>query len=97
MRLDSGEVTTFKAYMDNIQAETGKTPDDFWRMANKKGFVKRGKVVASHAEMFAWLKSGIGLGHVRASFIILYVRLRAKDPKVSARMKEWAYSTGYKE
>ncbi len=92
-----GEGTTFKAYMDNIQAETGKTPDDFWRMANKKGFVKRGKVAASHAEMLEWLKAGMGLGHVRANFIILYLRLRAKDPKVSARMRKWAYDTGYKD
>ena len=88
---------TFKAYMDNIQAKSGKTPDAFWKLANKKGFVKRGKVVAKHADMLKWLKSDIGLGHVHANFMILYLRLRSNDPKVSAQSKKWAFSTGYKK
>ncbi len=87
---------TFKAYMDNIQARTGKTPEDFWKMANEKGFIKDGKIVAKHAEMLKWLKSDIGLGHVHANFIILYMRLRTNDPKVSEQSRKWANSTGYK-
>ncbi len=88
---------TFKAYMDNIQAKTGKTPEDFWKLAIKKGFVKRGKIVAKHAELLAWIKSEIGLGHVHANFIILYLRLCTNDPKVSTQSKNWAYSTGYQK
>ena len=88
---------TFKAYMDNIQAKTGKTPEDLWKLANKKGFVKRGNIVARHADLLAWLKSEIGLGHVHANFIIMYLRLRTNDPKVSAQSKKWAYGTGYKK
>jgi hypothetical protein len=85
---------TFKAYMENIQTLTGKKPDDFWKLANKKGFVKHGKIVATHAEMLKWLKSSaIGLGHVRANFMILYLQLRAKDPKITSNSKKWAYST----
>ena len=62
----------------------------------RKGHVKRGKVVASHAEMLAWLMSReVGLGHVHASFIIVYLRLRTNDPKVNAQAKRWAYGTGY--
>ena len=87
---------TFKAYMDNIQAKTGKTPEDFWKMANEKGFIKDGKIVAKHADMLKWLKSDIGLGHVHANFIILYLRLRTNDPKVSEQSRKWANSTGYK-
>ncbi len=35
-----------------------------------------------------WLKSKeIGLGHEHANFVIVYLRLRSKDPKVSALMK----------
>ena len=64
---------TFKAYMDNIQAKTGKTQEDFWKLATKNHFVKQGKIVAKHAELLAWLKSEIGLGHVRANFIIYYI------------------------
>jgi hypothetical protein len=82
--------------MENIQAKTGKTPDEFWKLAIKEGFVKDGRVVAKHAEMLKWLKTGIGLGHVHANLMILYLRLRAKDAGVSAGMKEWAYNTGYK-
>jgi hypothetical protein len=42
---------TFRAYVGNIQAKTSKTPDEFWKLATRKGFVKRGKVVAKRAEM----------------------------------------------
>ena len=54
---------TFKAYLDNIQAKTGKSPEDFFALANKKGLVKNGKIVAKYSELLAWLKSDIGLGH----------------------------------
>ena len=89
---------TFKGYSDNITVKSGMSLDDFWRLANAKGFVKGGKVVAQHSEMLAWLKGrDIGLGHVHANFLIAYLRLRANDPKVSTRMREWAYRTGYEE
>ncbi len=45
---------TFKAYTDNIQAKTGKTPQDFWKLAIKKGFVMRCKIVAKHAPRPSW-------------------------------------------
>ena len=67
---------TFKGYMENIQAKTCKTQEDFWKLAIKKRFVKRDKIVAKHADLLAWLESEIGLGHVHANFIILYLRLR---------------------
>jgi len=68
--------------MEDIQAKTGKSPVDFLKLANRKGFVKRGKVVAKHSEMLAWLKSNeVGLGHVHANFIIMYLRLRTDHPR----------------
>ena len=88
---------TFKAYAVNVEAKTGKSLDDFWRLAGEKGFVKRRKVVGRHAELLEWLKSDIGLGHVHANFVIMYIRLRGKDPKISTHMKTWANSTGYAE
>ena len=87
----------FKAYMGNIQEKTGKRPEDFWKVANEKGFIKEGKIVAKHGDMLAWLKTEIGLGHVQANFIILYLRLRTSDPKVSEQAKKWACKTGYLE
>lgn len=88
---------TYKAYMQNIEAKTGKTPEDLWKIANKMGFIKEGKIVATHAQLLGWLKSDIGLGHVHANMVIVYLRLRTNDPKVSEKMKNWAYSTGYRE
>jgi hypothetical protein len=88
---------TFRAYMESIQDKSGKTPEDFWKLANKKGFVKRGEITAKHADLLAWLKSDIGLGHVHANMIITYLRLRTNDPQLTATMKRWAYSTGYQE
>jgi uncharacterized protein DUF4287 len=78
---------TFKAYLDNIQAKTGKAPDDFLAMAKERGFVKDGVIVAKHAELLAWLKEDIGLGHGHANAIILYLRIRTNDPKVKGRPK----------
>ncbi len=73
---------TFKAYLVNIQAKTGKSPDEFVEIAKKKGFIKDGKIVAKHAELLSWLKTEIGLGHGHANTIILYLRIKTKDPKL---------------
>jgi hypothetical protein len=88
---------TFKAYMHNVEAKTGKSKEDLWRIANELGFIKQGKIIATHAELLKWLKSDIGLGHVHANFVISYLRLRTNDPKVSQQMRDWALSTGYEE
>lgn len=29
---------SFRAYLDNIQTKTGKSPDDFKKLAEQKGF-----------------------------------------------------------
>jgi hypothetical protein len=58
---------TYKAYVDNIRAKTGKTPEDFRKLARKKGLVKYG-------ELLEWLKSDCGLGHGHANAIILYIQ-----------------------
>ena len=51
---------TYKAYIDNIKLQTGKTPEDFVELAKKKGFIINGKTVAKHGEMLAWLKTEMG-------------------------------------
>jgi hypothetical protein len=83
--------------MENIQTKTGRKPTDFWNLAKEKGFIKDGKIVVKHGEMLNWLKTDIGLGHVQANFMILYLRLRTNDPNVSDQARKWAYETGYKE
>jgi hypothetical protein len=73
---------TFKAYLENIQAKTGKSPDNFLETASKKGFIKNGKIVAEYADLLAWLMSDVGLERRHANAIIYYLRIRTNDPKV---------------
>ena len=51
---------TFQAYLDTIKAKTGKIPDDFRKLAAKKGLTK-------YSDVMAWLKSDFGLGHGHAN------------------------------
>jgi hypothetical protein len=88
---------TYKAYMRNIEAKTGKNPQDFWILSNKLGLVKEEKIAVTRSKLLEWLKSDIGLGHVHANTVILYLRLRTNDPKLSDKMKKWAFSTGYQD
>jgi hypothetical protein len=53
---------SFQAYLDNIKAKTGKTPDDFRALAAQKGLTQ-------YSEVMAWLKSDFGLGHGHANAI----------------------------
>ena len=36
---------SFQAYIDNIKSKTGKSPADFKKLAEKKGFLKKGELV----------------------------------------------------
>lgn len=37
---------SFEAYLTNIKTKTGKSAEDFKKLAEKKGFLKSGKLVA---------------------------------------------------
>lgn len=56
---------SFQAYIDNIKAKTGKSPDDFKKLAEKKGFLKDGKLIPTvkATEITNWLKEEFQLGH----------------------------------
>jgi hypothetical protein len=58
---------TYKAYIDNIKAKTGKGPEYYRDEAKKKGLVK-------HSELLAWLKSECGLGHGHSNAMILFIQ-----------------------
>ena len=70
---------SFQAYLDNIKAKTGKTPEDFAKLAAKKGW-------ATHGEIVAWLKSDFALGHEHATAID-GVLLTSGAPKASPAQK----------
>jgi len=80
---------TLKAYLDNIQAKTGKTPDDFRALAQKKGLVKT-------SELLAWLQADFGLGRGHAMAIVHVLQL-ASAPKVSRADQIAAHFAGKKE
>ena len=65
---------TYKAYIDNIKAETGKGPEQYLAMAKRKR-------LTGHGELLAWLKTDMGLGHGHANAIILYI----KDPELGKK------------
>jgi hypothetical protein len=62
---------SFQAYIDNIKAKTGKTPEDFKKMATEKGFFENGALVKTvkATEITNWLKEEFELGHGHAMAI----------------------------
>ncbi len=54
---------SFQAYINNIKAKTGKSPDDFKKLAEKKGFLKDGEIMVKATEITNWLKEEFELGH----------------------------------
>ena len=70
---------TLKAYLDNIKAKTGKTPEDFRVLAEKKGLLQQG---VKTGEIVTWLKEDFGLGHGHAMAIVLTLK-NATQPKTN--------------
>ena len=62
---------SFEAYLTNIKAKTGKSADDFKKLAEKKGFLKKGELVdgVKASQITDWLKDKFDLGHGHAMAI----------------------------
>ena len=69
---------SFQAYIDNIRAKTGKTPADFKKLAEKKGFIQEGALnpKTKAGEIVAWLKEDFELGHGHA--MAIYASFKGK-------------------
>jgi len=69
---------SFQAYIDNIKAKTGKSPDDFKKLAEEKGFLKKGELVKTvkATAITDWLKADFELGHGHA--MAIYSTFRGK-------------------
>ncbi len=80
---------SFQAYVDNIQAKTGKSPADFRRLATDKGFAQGGKLKPSvkAGAVVAWLKVdfGVGPGHAMAIVALLKGKKGDRMPKSVTR------------
>jgi len=62
---------SFQAYIDNIKKKTGKSPEDFKKLAEKKGFLQKGQLQegVKAGQIIAWLKEDFDLGHGHAMAI----------------------------
>jgi Domain of unknown function (DUF4287) len=80
---------SFRAYLDNVKAKTGKTPDDFAKLATRQG-------LARHGEIVKCLKSEHSLGHGHATAIAGVV-LRMKAPKLCGGERAIALFRGNKQ
>ncbi len=62
---------SFQAYLDNIEKQTGRTPDEFIALAADRGFTdpktKAGVIVA-------WLKEEFGLGRGHAMALVHVIK-----------------------
>ncbi len=72
------KIMSFQAYIDNIEAKTGKTPADFKKLAEEKGFIINGNLnpATKVTEITNWLKEDFGLGHGHA--MAIYATFKGK-------------------
>lgn len=62
---------SFQAYLDDIQAKTGKSAEDFRQMAAAKGLMDP---MAKASVFIDWLAADYGLGRGHAMAIVAYLR-----------------------
>jgi len=68
---------SFQAYLDNIEAKTGKTPEELIKLAKEKGYdtpdTKAGVIIN-------WLKEDFDLGRGHAMAIVYVIKNGNKIP-----------------
>lgn len=64
---------SFQAYLDNIKAKTGRTPEDFRALAVEAGVFKKDMKAG---ELVAWLRKDfdLGRGHSMALWAVFKAR-----------------------
>ena len=68
---------TFQAYIDTIQAKTGKTPEEFLRLARAKGLLEPG---VKTTQIVNWLKDDFDLGRGHAMALVLTFKSATRPP-----------------
>jgi hypothetical protein len=79
---------SFQAYLDNIQTKTGMSPDDFRKLAEKKGFTQSGEIKqgVKAGEIVKWLKDDFNLGHGHSMAIYALLKgMKGEDSKSSGK------------
>jgi hypothetical protein len=64
---------SFQAYLDNIEKQTGVSPEGFIKLATEKGFTAPGTKAIVITD---WLKADYGLGHGHAMAIVKLLKER---------------------
>lgn len=67
---------SFQAYIDNIKTKTGKSPADFKKLAEEKGFILNGELAVKATQITNWLKDEFELGHGHA--MAIYASFKGK-------------------
>lgn len=67
---------SFQAYIDNIEAKTGKSPSDFRVLAERKGYIVSGELVVKAGAILEWLKLDFDLG--RGHAMALYATFKGR-------------------
>jgi hypothetical protein len=72
---------SFQAYLNNIKEKTGNSPEDFKKLAEKKGFLENGNLLKTikATEITNWLKDEFELGHGHA--MAIYATFKGKLSK----------------
>lgn len=67
---------SFEAYLRNIEAKTGKSADDFRKLAEWKGLTRGGQLApgVKSGMIVKWLKQDYGLGHGHAMAIVAVLK-----------------------
>ena len=83
---------SMQAYLDNITAKTGKTPEEFVVLAGRKGLLEPG---VKAGQIVNWLKDEYGLGRGHAMAIVATINKHVGPPS-SAADKVAKHFTGKK-
>ena len=65
------KAVSYRTYLDNVQAKTGNSPEDFARLAAERGYLDP---LAKATVVTDWLKSDLGLGHGHAMAIYAWLK-----------------------
>jgi hypothetical protein len=67
---------SFQAYLTNIEAKTGKSPEDLLKLAEEKGFFVQGVLVKSvkASDVTNWLNAEFDLRHGHCMAIWAYFK-----------------------
>lgn len=75
---------SFQAYLTNIKAKTGKSAEDFKKLAAQKGFTDGDKIKegVKAGDIVQWLKGDFALGHGHAMAIYALLKgSKSEDSK----------------